>query len=160
MKKSLLSAFIFLGASLFVISCTKNNNNYSSADHTVGLANKTYKWTGTANGYTKGDTLFTGDTTHHEWPKIYSRTIVDTSFMIQKINGFEIAVLGAPINYISTDSTSKIVTFDTTYSGSAMTILKFYYSKDSISYEYHKVTGFNSAANQYYQSNMVLHTHP
>jgi hypothetical protein len=55
---------------------------------------------------------------------------------------------------------NKIVTFDTVFSGSARSTLTYYYGKDSMTFDYHLVTGYNAAANQYYQLNEFLHTNP
>src|ERR1022692_3341214 len=119
MKKIFHTVSVFCFIVWAFLSCSKGGNNYSAADHTVGLVNIIRAWSGTANGYIKGDTMYPGDTTHYAWPKAYSRVITDTTFPVQKVNGFDVSVLAENINYSSTDSVNKIVKFDTIISSGA-----------------------------------------
>jgi len=152
-------SIIFLVAVLS-FGCNKSSNNYSTTDHTVGMTSLR-SWSGTANGYYKGDTMMSigiglRDTI---WALHFARTISDTSFSIAKLNGFVISVLGTPLNYQSTDSiTTKTVLFDSNVSGTQTAILTYYYLQDSMTYQFNIITGFNTPANQYYQVNMFLHT--
>jgi len=159
MKRLIYTVSILSGTSLLMYSCSKGGGNYSVADHTTGIANVVRSWSGTANGFVQGDTIIPPATASVPWPKAYSRTITDTSFAVQKINGFAVAVLGYTLNYLTTDSTvNHLVEFDTTLSGSSLSFLKYYYISDSMSFEFHWISGYNSAANQYYQTNYYLHT--
>src|SRR5580658_325465 len=83
------------------LGCNKSSNNYSTTDHTVGITNLR-TWSGSANGYYKGDTMITVGTTL--WALHFARNIVDTSFAIAKINGFVVSVLGTALDYQFTDS--------------------------------------------------------
>lgn len=139
-------------------ACNKSSNSYTVTDHTVGMVNVRL-WSGTANGYTKGDTLLTsGDTTYTAWPKIYSRLIHDSSFSVQKINGFEVSVLGTPLAYRLTDSVNKTIRFDSLVTGSLTGILIYYFNKDSMTFQYDNVFGYNVPDSQYYQAHIFLHT--
>jgi hypothetical protein len=158
--KNLIYPFVILfSITVIIFGCGKGSGNYSVADHTTGIANVTRSWSGSSTGFVQGDTLFAGDTTHYAWPKAFSRTINDTSFSIQKINGFEIAVIGYPLNYLLTDSvTNHMVKFDSTIVGSPTSFLEYFYGKDSMYFEFHQIGAYNSRANQYYQVNISLHT--
>ncbi len=158
MKKTLFSVSLLLIAAALFSQCTKSGN-YSAADHTVGLVNVTKHFKGYAYGYYKGDTLlYPLDTTHYPWTKYYYRTI-DSTFSIQKVNGFLINVVGVYMNYKSTDSlTYKVVKFDTVFPGVPRSLLNYYYAKDSIYLECHHSDSLNTYSNQYYQSHIFLHT--
>ena len=158
MKNVMLLLSIVTCVAIIAVACNKNSNNYSVADHTTGMVNGRL-WSGNAYGYTQGDTLLTtGDTTHTVWAKIFSRTITDTSFSVQKINGFEVTVLGTTLTYRLTDSTNNLIRFDSVVTGTLNAILKYNYLNGSMSYEYHNVTGYNTNNHQYYQVNLFLHT--
>lgn len=154
MKKILLYA---AGLAAVTLACNKNSNNYSVTDNTAGMI-KTEQWTGTISGYAKGDTLFTGDTTHHEWPKGYSRTKADTSIAVAKINGFAVGMMGFTLAYRSTDVVNKTRKFDTVLTGSYDAIMIYYYERDSFTFVSHEVSGYNTPAAQYYQNNITLHS--
>ena len=140
-----------------ITSCTKNRN-YSNIDHTVGMTGAR-SWTGPIYGYYKGDTLLSStDTTHTPWPKVFSRTIADTLFAVQKLDGYRVSVWGVQLPYRATDSTAQTVRYDTTLPNSSPTILTFYYAKDSMTFEYHMLGEFNSAAGNYYQTHAFMHT--
>ena len=152
-KYTLFVALILVG----ITSCVKKKN-YSNADHTAGMGGSR-SWSGTANGFYKGDTLLsTTDTTHSPWPKVFSRVLTDTLFPIVKVNGYMISVLGTPLAYRTTDSVAQTVRFDSTLTNSATTILTYYYAKDSMAFEYHRLEDFNTPAGNYYQTHEYLHT--
>jgi len=160
--KNLLNLSSFLFCIIIVaIACSKSGNNYSTTDHTVGVI-QSRSWTGTANGYLQGDTIEfpPPDVTHVPWAYAFNRVIADTSFPVTRINGFEISALGTMLTYKATDSTLQTVKFDSTLSGAAKSVFTFYYAKDSITYEYHSVSGYNATQNQYYQVNELWHTKP
>ena len=160
MKKITNCTGLIFIAAMCSLGCNKTSNNYSTTDHTVGIT-KLRSWSGTADGYNKGDTMISTSIGLRDtvWALHFARNIVDTSFSIAKINGFAISVLGTPLDYISTDSiTTKTVVFDSNVSGTQTAILTYYYLQDSMTYQFNIVTGFNSSANQYYQVNMFLHT--
>jgi hypothetical protein len=155
-----------IGVSLFFLSvvavaaCSKSDNSYATTDNTVGMI-KSWNWTGTATGYTQGDSVIhpLPDTTHVPWPKHFSRNISDTALAITRINGYCVAIMGVSFNYLSTDSAlTKTVVYDTILPGAARCYLKFYYAHDSMTLEYHEVSGYNATANQYYQQNWLLHS--
>jgi hypothetical protein len=137
--------------------CTKKAN-YSQADHTVGLTSKMRTWSGTSNGYYKGDTLIPPSTSTEDWAKLFNSTITDTSFAVLKVNGFAVSVPGMTMIYRDTDYVDKYVRFDSTVAGSGTSYLLYFYSVDSVYYEFHRFYGFNAAANQYYQTHLYLHT--
>ncbi|MCD6013008.1 MAG: hypothetical protein K0Q79_2870 [Flavipsychrobacter sp.] len=151
-KLTLLSALIIA----HITACNKSNN-YSITDHTTGMIT-VRQLTGIISGYAKGDTVFTGDTTHHEWPDAFNRLLIDTSVAIGKINGFAVSIMGYTLNYRSTDVANKTKRFDTLVAGTLDAVLIYYYDNDSMSFVSHQVSGFNSTANQYYQNNITLHT--
>jgi hypothetical protein len=140
---------------IFSQSCSKSSGNFVTTDHTPGLI-KARGWYGSADGYAPGDTT-KGGIIHHNWPDHFSRTITDSSFSIIKIDGYTINMMGLKMPYRITDSTAKFVRFDT--SSSILTAaLVYYYAKDSISFGLHRADSFSTAANQYYQLNLTLHT--
>jgi hypothetical protein len=147
---ALLGAFAF-----FAHGCSKPGN-YVSINHTIGMTN-TMTWSGNSWGYSYGDTL-EGDH-HFSWPEYFNRNIVDTSFAVQNIDGFDISIMGAVLAWRSTDSVAKTVKFDSVISGSLTASLVFYYSKDSIVFNYIRVYGKNDTDNIYYQTNYFLYTH-
>lgn len=149
--------FLSVLACAGIISCNKQNNNYSLADHTAGMITDR-QWSGNIYGYSKGDTLFPGDTAHYEWPKVFSRIITDSSFAVSRVNGFAVSIMGYTLNYRTTDEVAKTRRFDSVITGSLNAVLIYYYEKDSMSFENHVVSGYNSMANQYYQKNVLLHT--
>ena len=154
MKKLLIS---FALTCAVMISCNKKSNDYSLTDYTTGMITLR-QWSGNVYGYRKGDTLFPGDTTHYEWPKVFNRALTDSSFSLSRINGFAVNVLGYTLNYRSTDEVAKTRRFDSVITGSLNAVLIYYYEKDSMSFENHVVSGYNSRASQYYQTNIMLHT--
>src|SRR4051812_43906650 len=106
MKNLILYISLFF---IFIVisGCHRNDNNYTAADHTVGMLN-VRTWSGTANGNTAKDTLI--GTTNTKWLAHFSRTITDTTFAVQKIDGFSISILGTTLQFVSTDSvTTKTV---------------------------------------------------
>jgi len=157
MKNLSLPVFLLFCTTLVFISCSKGGNSYTNTDHTVGMTDlKT--WSGIAYGYYKGDTVLQGDTAHIVWANTFYRVITDTSFSVQKINGYQVNALETLLNYISSDSiTTKTVLFDDTVSG-IVSKLTLYYLADTMKLELHVWSGYNSAANQYYQNNVILHS--
>lgn len=159
MKKYALPVLCLCSITMFVYSCSKTSS-YSNTDETTGLVNKTRSWSGYSSGYYKGDTLYTGDTTHHEWARSFYHVISDTSFSVQKINGYQISAMGTPWNYLSTDNVNHIVRFDTTLSGSPVSYLDFYSARDSVYLQYHMVGAYNAASGRNYETDIYLHTNP
>ena len=137
--------------------CTKSRV-YSQTDHTTGLTSKSRVWSGTTYGYFKGDTLIPPATANEDWAKIFNLTITDSTFSVVKINGFAVSVPGMTMIYRDTDYTQNAVRFDSTVAGSGTSYLLYFYLVDSVYYEYHNFSGYNSAANQYYQTHLYLHT--
>jgi hypothetical protein len=160
-EKHLMKITHFLLFPILILACSLpgciKSSSYSVTNHTVGVVG-TRAWSGTISGYEQTDTVRLPDTAHVSWASPFSRTISDTTFNIEAVNGFLVSVLGTSFNYISTDSTHGIVLFDTTLAGSATSKLTYYYAADSITYEYHHVTGYNAASGLYYQVNAYLHT--
>ncbi len=153
--------FYFLLASIGILSlcrCSKNSNNYTTTDHTAQVT-VPHAWKGTIYGYYKSDTTFPPDTTHREWAKLYNLAISDTSIIISKIDGYAVSVFGVSLSYRLTDSVNKTLRFDSVVTGALNCILYYQYVKDSMSLEYHVVTGVNPISGQYYQENVFLHTH-
>jgi hypothetical protein len=148
---------LFLAVMLALIIACNKSNNYSITDYTAGMTTMR-QWAGTISGYAKGDTLFAGDTTHYEWPKIFNRTLTDTSITVGKVNGYAVSMMGFTLNYRSTDETAKSTRFDTVVTGSLNAVLIYYYDKDSLTFVSSQVSGFNALASQYYQNNITLHT--
>ena len=148
---------IILIITVVAYGCTKKAN-YSPADHTVSLTAKARIWSGTTDGYYKGDTLIPPSTTNEDWAKIFNRVITDSSLAVLKVNGFAIGVPGMTLIYRDTDFTQNAVRFDSTVAGSGTSYLLYFYLVDSVYYEYHSFYGFNSAGNQYYQTHLYLHT--
>ncbi len=157
MRRTRNMLLISLLATAAIYSCKKGSNDYSVTDHTTGMV-KMRSWSGTASGYVKTDTVLLPDTAHVDWASLFNQSITDTSFSVEKINGFQVSVLAMPFNYVLTDTVNKIVRFDTTLSGSATSILTYYYGRDSMTYEFHHITGYSTHAAQYYQVNEFLHT--
>ncbi len=153
MKKLLYSA---CALALCVASCSKSSNNYTVTDHTVGMVGIRH-WTGSKDGYTPGDTTIMS-TVHHAWPLHFSHLITDTTFAIEKINGFSINMVGFVLAYRTTDSVAQTVRYDSVITGTLTASLIYFFGKDSIGFEVHRVDSFSSDANQYYQLNEVLHT--
>jgi hypothetical protein len=155
MKNHLI--FYFLTCSLIMLICSCTKPYTSGVDHTIGMSSGSRSWAGTSSGYFYGDTVIGG--THTNWPEYFNKTITDTAFAVQKIDGFTIKIGNTTMAYRSTDSvTTKSVTFDSLISGSLTASMKYYYAHDSMVLNYNGVFGFNSTANQYYQTNTVLHT--
>ena len=141
---------------LVIFSCGKNTNNYSVTDHTVGMV-KIRAWSGYTYGYARGDTLW--DTVHVAWPEYFYHTITDTSFSVQKINGFAINVDGVVLIFRTVDSVNKIMRFDSTYANSTTSFLIWNFGQDTMHYEFHKIYGHNDSAMKYYETNKILHSH-
>ncbi len=158
MKKSIFVSLFALMSAVAYTSCNKNSNNFSTADHTAQVTIP-HSWKGPAYGYFKGDTTNPPDTTHYEWAKIYNRVISDTTFIISKIDGFAVSAFGVTLNYRLTDSSNKTMRFDSIVTGTLNCVLYYQYEKDSMSLEYHTVSGTNPISEQYYQTNVFLQTH-
>lgn len=157
MKPILPAIIILLLATVLSESCSKNG--YSTADHTTGLVNVTRSWSGYSTGYAMGDTLIPPATAPQVGALYFNHTISDTSFSINKINGFQISVGVTPMNYLSTDATTQIVEFDTTLAGtSAVSFLKYDPVHNSMTLEYHQVGAYNNLTGHYYETNISLHT--
>jgi len=152
---SCTSALFFIA--LLSWGCNKGNNSYTTTDHTVGMI-AVRSWSGTSGGFYKGDTAI-GTNPDSVWALHFARVITDTSFSVQKINGFALSVLGYMLDYQSTDSlTTQTVLFDSDITGTQTAVLTYYYLKDSMTFQLSVVFGYNTPANQYYQTNMFLHT--
>ena len=156
MKNTKFTLPALLIAGLLAYSC--NKTSYTNTDHTVGLVNTTRSWSGYSTGFIKGDTLIPPATTVQQGALYFYHTINDSSFNVLKSNGYQISVMGTYMNYHSTDSTTHIVEFDTTFSGSPKSFLKYNYSNNSITMEYHWVGTFNAVTSRYYQTDIYLHT--
>ncbi len=155
MKKTPLVLLLFVCA---LCACNKNSNNYSITDFTAGMITERL-WSGQIYGYAKGDTLYQPtDTVLTEWPKVYNRTLTDTSFTIIKINGFAVNIMGTTLGYKTTDAMAKVRKYDSVVTGSLDAVLLYYYEKDSLSFVCHRTKEYNSLANQYYQEHILLHT--
>lgn len=143
--------------SAIATGCAKSNGTYSSGpDHSTGMTNER-KWTGTCKGYTKGDTVMAGDTTHIAWPKKFSRNITDTPAAVIRLNDFTVDMLGTVLNWVSTDPATKVVTYDVLLSGaSAKTVLKFDPTTKIMTYEYHYWGSKNASTGTYYYTDMFL----
>lgn len=153
MKNYTVIACALMAALCF--SCNKNSNTYSTTDHTVGMVDLRH-WAGTSQGFALGDSVISGTST--PWPKHFYRTISDTSFAVQKINGFSINMLGYVLSYRSTDSVAKTVLYDSTVAGKLSAYLIYYFGHDSITFNVHRVDSFSTAASQYYQVIDSFHT--
>ncbi len=142
---------------IMTYACTKKAD-YSQTDHTVGLTSKMRSWSGSSDGHYKGDTLIPPATANEDWAKIFNRIITDSSFSVQKVNGFAVSIPNMTLIYRDTDYTINAVRYDSTVAGSGTSYLLYFYLVDSAYYEYHSFYGYNSAANQYYQTHLYLHT--
>ncbi len=158
MTKSPVDYFVTaLFICVIAYGCTKKAD-YSQTDHTVGLTSKMRTWSGTTNGYYKGDTLIPPATTNEDWAKIFNRIITDSTFAVLKVDGFAVSVPGMTMIYRDTDHVGNYVRYDSTVAGSGTSYLLYFYLVDSVYYEYHSFYGFNAAANQDYQTHLYLHT--
>ena len=137
-------------------NCTKTSKDYSTTDHTTGMT-KMHSWSGTADGYIPGDTVIAPKDTVL-WALHFAHNYVDTFFAVQKINGFELSLMGAFVQYRSTDLTNQIIKFDSIAAGTVNVTLTYFILRDSMTLVVHNSSGFNAAANQYYQTNLFLHT--
>jgi hypothetical protein len=157
-----LIAFITLAFYAAIIAgCVKNNDYTPGTDHTAGIVTSK-KWSGTTNGNFKWDSTRIDDVTHNtvhkDWPRHYSRTITDSTFALEKINDFTIKALSHWMRYRSTDSTLKVVKYDTTYGSAARSFVTFNYSTGHIDMEIHRLYDFNSEASLFYEDHWYLHT--
>lgn len=144
---------------LLLAACNPHRNDYATTDYTRGLI-KSVTWSGTAGGYAQGDTIAhpSPDTTHVPWAKAFHHLITDTTFAIQRVNGFAVQIGSQMLRFNTVDSAHGYVKFDTTVAGSGHDVLLYFYAKDSFSYEYHIITGQNAATGIYYETDMYLHT--
>jgi hypothetical protein len=157
MKHTTRNFLYALLAATAIYGCSKSNN-YTTTDHTTGITGKVRSWSGATSGYVKTDTVIMPDTNTVNWATFFNRTISDSFFAVMEVNGFQVSVFGTPFNYLTTDSVNQVIIFDTTLSGSAKSILTYYYNRDSMTCEYHQVTGYSNWAKQNYQVNYLLHT--
>jgi hypothetical protein len=146
---------------LTAIGCSKNNDYSAGLDHTKGaVAQK--KWSGTTDGYCQYDSSYYDTASHHTvhitWPKHFQRTITDTIFSLERMDDYMISGLGQWQRYRSTDSANGIIHFDTTYSGSTLSYINYWYRIDSEYFEHHKVGDHHEASGLYYQTHWYLHT--
>lgn len=155
--KNLLLSLSILSVVIFVTSC-KKQPNYSAADHTVGLT-AVHLWSGNAHGNTQKDTLISGNST--KWLAAFNHNIIDSSFAIQKVDGYSISVLGATLQWVTTDSfTDKTVKFAVTLGNTTTpTTLIYYFAKDSIVLDYHKLGEYHPGTGQNYYTDEFLYTH-
>jgi hypothetical protein len=144
---------------LIFISGCKDDDNYAAADHTIGMLSLRH-WSGNVHGNMAIDTPIGGTTT--KWPGAFLRLIPDTLFAVQKIDGFSVSILGATLKYISTDSTTtQTVNYAVTLPNSTITTLTYYYVKDSLVLDYHKLGEFHAPSGQNYYTDELLRTlHP
>lgn len=137
-----------------IFSCNKKKNDYTSTDNTVGMTSLR-SWHGVRNGKMKKDTTVSGTATNTV--ASYSN-IIDTSFAIQKENGFTIMFLGSELRYRVTDSSGGTVKYDTTYAGSAKSELTFYFRTNKIHFEYHKIGDADPLKGDWYQDHATWDT--
>ncbi|MES2702030.1 MAG: hypothetical protein V4649_05295 [Bacteroidota bacterium] len=161
--RNLLSFTALAFYAAIIAGCGRNNDYTPGYDHTSGMI-KTFHWTGTTTGYYKSDSIIKdvhgADSAVIKWPRHYSRLILDTTIPIVKINDFAVSFMGALLRYKSTDSSLQQVRYDTTFSGAPITSMIFYYAKDSVKYEYHKIDEYHAPTGHNYQEHWDLHTKP
>jgi hypothetical protein len=153
---------IFLAVTLSVSlinACSKSYNN--GVDHTVGITNTARHWTGTAYGKADDTTISVwDDSTVVHTAKAYTRA-ADTSFAVLKHDTYAVTVFGVLLRYRETDSLKQTVKFDTVFSAhnnTAKTELVYYYAKDSMTFEYHKIKELNTYSGHYIEDHWALKT--
>lgn len=160
--KYLITFTVLAFYAAIISGCSKNNDYNAGTDHTSGMI-KVRKWSGTTNGNCKLDSPYydtpTHSTKHAILLKHYSRTITDSMFSVEKYNDFTIKVFGNWMRYRSTDSIgTKLVVYDTTYSGSPLSFVKYNFSDQGTTLELHKMYEHDETTNEYFQDHWYLHT--